>query len=185
MSKEILEKVKEMVRGECDHLGVPHQWDHHILVVLDYAKKLVKKHPKADREVIELAVYLHDLTRIREFGPKKEHNITGAAEAEKILSRLDYPNDKTVMVRNAVMEHSPGGKPKAIESKILHVADALSHFKAIPYFMWLRGKKHDSARDAMDWVRDKIRDAEKKMPVLPESKKLVKKEYRAFKVLFE
>jgi len=185
MSKEIVKHVRELVRTTCDEVAkeLPNQWEGHFLIVLDFAKELAEKYPKADREIIELAVYLHDFSRL--YGGEEEHHLKSAAEAEKILSNLGYPNDRVVHVCDCIANHRTGGNPKTIEAKILSVADALSHFRAIPYFMWLRGRKKEEFRYSMEWIFEKIGKDWKHRMMLPGAKDLVKKEYEAFKTLFK
>ncbi len=184
MSKEIVEKVKGIVRAACEEVTkeLPCQWDQHFLVVLDFARKLAKKYPKADWEIIELAVYLHDFTRL--YSGVDEHHLKSATEAEKMLSELGYPNDRTVRVCDCIANHRTGGSPRTIEAKILSVADALSHFRAIPYLMWLRGRRREEFPLSMEWIWKKIGGDWEKRMTLPEAKALVKKEYEAFRTLF-
>ena len=106
-------------------------------------------------------------------------------QAEKILSDLGYPNDRIVHICDCISNHRTGGNPKTIEAKILSVADALSHFRAIPYFMWLRGRKKEEFQQSMEWIWKKIGGDWESRMLLPKAKELVKKEYEAFKILFK
>ncbi len=182
----ITEKAKEILKEELKENGVEEQFDWHFKIVYDYAMKLMEKHG-GDKEIIELAVWLHDITRIKGRSEKEwnEHNITGAQEAGRILKELGCPEDKIKQVQHCIEEHNTGGKPKTVEAKIISVADALSHFDMVPYFMWLRGNRGIGLDNSLEWVSRKLKkDWEGRFGSLPGSADLVKEKYEAFKILW-
>ena len=61
--------------------------DLHFKLVKKYADKLCLIYKEADDEVVELAVWLHDITRID--GLKEDHNITGAEKAGNLLKEMN------------------------------------------------------------------------------------------------
>ena len=182
----IAEKAKEMLREELKKHGIEEQMEWHFKLVHDYAMKLMENYG-GDKEIIELAVWLHDITRIRGGNEEewKDHNITGAEEAGRILKELGYPEERIKEVQHCIREHNTGRKPESIEAKIISVADALSHFDMVPYFMWLRGSRKISLDNSLEWVSRKLRkNWEGRFGTLPGSSDLVKDKYEAFKLLW-
>lgn len=84
MNKKI-NAIKKLIKNECFSLGFIDEWfyETHLLAVEKFAKELLKRLPKANKEIVLLGVWLHDIQRIR--GLKGEHSKVGAAEAGKIL----------------------------------------------------------------------------------------------------
>lgn len=183
----ITEKVKAMLEEELKKSGTEHQMENHLLKVHKYAMKLMEKHG-GDKEIIELAVWLHDITRLKDNPELKlleDHHITGAEEAGRILKELGYPEDRIKQVQHCIMEHRTGRNPETIEAKILSVADAMSHFDVPHYFMWIRGKKGKTFEEAKAWASRKINSNwENRLPMLEGARDLVRDKYEAFKALW-
>ncbi|MFZ5365465.1 MAG: HD domain-containing protein [Patescibacteria group bacterium] len=90
--------------------------------------------PKADKEIVMLGVWLHDLQYIH--GIKGDHGKVGAAEAVKVMKRYNYPAKTIEQVKEIILSHScdTGPMPKTLEGKILASADAMSHYINDFYF---------------------------------------------------
>ncbi len=123
MSK--IEKVREIVKSECDEW----LWKHHICHVVKYSKVLAEK-LGADIEIAELGALLHDIGIVK-YG-KEDHEITGVAEAERILKSVGYPQNVIDEVKHCVESHrgSKDIKPRTITAKIVANADAMAHFES-------------------------------------------------------
>ncbi len=161
----------------------PEDWNYHIKRVLFYARRL-RQHYRADWNIIELAVYLHDITRSKE--DAENHHLTGARAAENILRRYRYPKEIIRDVKNCILSHrsQTGLKPTTIEQKILANADAMAHFDIVPLFFHWRAHKN-TLEETRTWLVAKLRrDWEKKL-TLPLAKKLVAEKYRAAKLLLK
>jgi len=175
----MLEKIREYIRNEAEE----DDWKYHIVPVVNYAKKLAEK-MKVDQEIVELAALLHDIGRLK-FGDK-DHEITGAPEAEKILKAHHYPQAVIDEVRHCVESHR-GSKtvpPNTIPAKIIANADAMAHFDVLPLFFYWRSKKGDF-EEALKWVEAKIeRDWTKKI-TLPVAKEMMKAKYAAIKLILD
>lgn len=176
----MIDKVREIVKQESDEWN----WNYHIVIVVDYAKLLAKK-LDADEELVELGALLHDIGRVK-FGGK-DHDVTGIPEAERILKKLNYPEDVIEEVKHCVESHR-GSKdimPKTVTAKIIANADAMSHFDIIPALFEIILKKKGDFEEAFQFLYDKIgRDWNKKLTI-PEAKEMVKDKYNAFKLLFD
>ena len=68
-------------------------WTHHILLVVQNAKQLAPRF-NADPEIVEFAALLHDYASIKDKALYADHHIHGPIEAEKLLKRLGYPEEK-------------------------------------------------------------------------------------------
>lgn len=179
MSKEIIEKIKEIVRKEADDWD----WNYHIQIVVKYAKIMAKR-MNADEEVVEIAAWLHDLTRLN--GGDETHHLTGPVEAEKILKGFGYPQDKIDKVKHCIHAHrgSQSIKRETIEAECVASADAMCHFDTIVPLMYLNMVKlKRDIEETRTWMKAKIERSWKKL--IPEAKEIMKKKYDAVKLILE
>jgi HD domain len=118
--------------------------DVHIPLAYDYAQRLLEHHPVADREVVLLAVLLHDIgwavvdqeAIYREgFGPgmmesavRVAHEKEGARLAREILTELGY--EAVLIDRVAAIIDGHDTRPDALspEDELVKDADALWRF---------------------------------------------------------
>jgi len=182
MIKEIKQIVRKAYHNKKNPFP-PETFESHIIPTVKYAKTLAKK-LNADVEICEISAWLHDIGLAK--GDLKTHNITGAKEAEKILKKLNYSNEKIEEVKHCILAHITKGlkKGKTLEAKILASADAMSHFDGIAEIYWVafRVKKLDK-NEGKKWVKKKLEDDWKKL--LPEAKEIVKEKYNAMKLLLD
>lgn len=177
----MIEKIKEIVKKACEN--DEWSWDHHILSVVKYAKILAERF-KADKEIVEIAAWLHDITRMR--GKPQDHNITGAAEAEKILKELNYPQERIDKVKHCIIAHrgSESIKRETVEAECVASADAMAHFDNIPALLYVAFvKKEMNPTEGMKWIREKIERSWNK--IMPEAKDMVLPKYEAAKLILE
>lgn len=173
MKKEIKNMILELCK---DKEG---DWKTHIESVVENSIKLAQK-LDADKEVVEIAAWLHDIRKLK--GKKEYHHINGAKDAERILKDLGYPNNKIKQVYYCILRHSSDKNypPKTKEEKIVASADALCHFDN---FLQL-SKRHlekDSLDEAKKNILKKYSNCWNKM--MPEAKEMVKKKYKAIKLI--
>jgi HD domain len=118
--------------------------DVHIPMAYDYAQRLLEQHPAADREVVLLAILLHDIgwavvdqeAIYREgFGPdmmqsdvRIAHEREGARLAREILVELSYPGDVIDRVVEIVDGHDTRQHALSPEDELVKDADALWRF---------------------------------------------------------
>lgn len=182
ISMDRIEEVKKFVKKECEKNDQSLQYNYHFLIVHKYAMALAKRY-NCNTEVLELGVWLHDITRISELA--EDHNITGAKKAEEILKELGCEQDLIDQVKHCIITHRAKHleEPKSIEAKILTTADAMSHFDIIPLLIYY-GLKRMGFKETIRWLAEKIeRDWSKKM-ILPDAKEMVEGKYMAFRELF-
>jgi len=184
MSRKI-DQIKSLVKNECLNLGFIDDWFYsvHLLGVEKFAKELLKKLPKADKEIVLLGVWLHDLQRIR--GKKGDHAKIGAKEAEKVMRQFQYPEETIKYVKEMILAHRCNTRllPKTIEGKILASADAMSHFGNDFYLLIATTGKRDVA-GFKKWALEKLdRDYNKKI-FFVFAKKMIEKRHKVLKEVF-
>ena len=180
--KKIRDKVKNFVEKECRkkiNIYTYDTWNHHIVPVVNFSKTLANK-LKADKEIVELSALLHDIGAIK--GDPENHHISGAKEAEKILKKFNYPEEKIKQIQYCIYTHR-GSKPQkkeTVEAKCVAAADAMAHFDDLPSIFSLAFSKHKmSIDDGSTWIKEKIERDWKKM--IPEAKELMRDKYKAIK----
>ena len=160
-------------------------WENHIKYVVKNAKKLAIQY-NANIEIVELGALLHDIAVPSEYGDPREHHIYGEKIAEELLSKLNYPKEKTELVKKCVLNHrsSTNVKKETIEEQCVADADVMAHFECIPdLFSLVYHDKNMSIKDGAEYVKKKLeRDFEK---LSPQSKELLKDKYDSImKILF-
>jgi len=174
---KILREVEGVVKQTCK---TEDRWRYHIYPVVEYGKMLARK-LGADIEIVELACWLHDLTRIK--GDVKNHHKTSATEAVEILKKLKYNPKKINMVARCIYAHrgSCNIKKTNIEEEIVACADAMSHFEfRIILFYSAFGRKQMSLEEGTKWINDKVDRSWKKLTI-PFAREIVKNKYIAIK----
>lgn len=180
-----INKIKNLIKKECFRLGFVENWFYntHLLGVEKFAEELLRKLPKANKEIVMLGVWLHDLQRIRIL--KGEHAKIGAIEAEKIMRQFKYSEKIIKHVRKIILAHSCNAKlmPKTIEGKILASADAMSHCINDFYLIIAITGQRDII-DFKKWALEKLdRDYNKKI-FFDFAKKMIEKRYKILKEVF-
>lgn len=189
MQEDIAELVKEESRKKYKKVELPWFWEKHILIVVKITEKLLKYYPGADRKVCLISAYLHDIGRTSY--RKEDHAISGKAIIQEILSKYNYPKDKTNKVLNACLSHSCNDlMPNTLEEKLIASADAISHLIGDFYFrlmiFWMKDKEFDEVFGKIkEKIKEKIdRDFNKKI-FFPKGKEMVRKKYEAWVELLE
>lgn len=181
--RETLSAVKRIVKAandSKDNKYGPSVWRYHLEVVADYALKLAKI-LKADKEVVELAAYLHDYAALLKGDNDKQHHVLGAKEAERILSSLGFSAYKTQLVVECILCHrgSVPLKRKTLEAKIIASADAMSHFRYMPDMFNLAYNRHGLGTDeGAAWLRAKLERSWAK--IMPVGRDMIKKDKQLF-----
>jgi uncharacterized protein len=188
MKKSQIIEIGEMVRTACqrpENFFGPEIWDHHIVDVVDYARRLARE-LHADEEVVELAALLHDYASVKDHSLYPEHHLHGARMAGEILSGYGYPAEKIVSVKRCIESHRASilSDRNTAEQKILASADAMSHFNNIPSLMLLAQNRHQLDRNAgIAWVKAKLEASLRKM--IPEGRKHIRHKIEALQSLGE
>lgn len=151
-----IQQIKKQIKNECLHSKHIEDWfyDIHLLSVEQQAKWLLAKLPKANKEVVMLGVWLHDLQHIR--GIKGQHEEVGAKEAVKVMEQYDYDAQIIKQVKKIILSHSCfNRKPTTLEAKILSTADAMAHYHKDFYLQIAVTGKRNLA-DYKSWILEKL-----------------------------
>jgi hypothetical protein len=184
MSLKTVKQIQEKIKDECFNLGYTEPWFYkeHLLAVEKHTKFLLKKLPRADKEVALLGVWLHDTQRVR--GIKGDHQQAGAAQAKKIMREYGYPAKMIKAVQDIILTHSCGERmPTSLEGKILATADAMAHY-GNDFYLRIATTGQRSATDFKLWALEKLhRDYYKKI-FFPFAKKEVRGQHLALMKVF-
>lgn len=184
-SKNRIAAIKKLIEKECRALGFAPEWfyDVHLLGVEKFAKKLLKQLPKADKEIVMLGVWLHDLQRIR--GIKGDHAKVGAREAVKVMREFNYERNKISRVKDIILSHTCNTSltPKTLEGKILSSADAMAHY-INDFYLAIAVTGQRNLKEYKDWVMEKLNRNYNKKIYFSFAKKMIKKRHDIFKTIF-
>lgn len=151
---DIVGEIKDFVENECKKPTSKYGYEvffHHFVPVVGYAEKLADE-LGGDKEIIQIAVWLHDIGSII-YG-RENHHLTGVAIAEEKLKEFEYPPGKTELVSKCILNHrgSQHSKQESIEEQIVAEADVMSNFDNIAgifkaAFVY-EGKNQSEAKDS-------------------------------------
>ena len=157
----------------------------HIKEVVKNAVFLAEKFG-ADKEIVEVAAWLHDVASITDYSLYKDHHIHGANMAEEILNKFNYPEEKIEKVKNCILNHrgSVLREKTSIEEICVSDADAISHFYSIPSLFHLAYvEKGYSIDEGKEFVKNKLQRSYNKMS--DTSKKLYQDKYEKVMEVFK
>lgn len=181
----IIEKARQFVEAEFKKPTSKYGYDpfvFHVQKVVKIAGKLADN-LGGDREIVELAAWLHDIGSITH--GRKDHHLTGANIAGRKLAEFGYPKEKIVLVKECILSHrgSQKIKPKTLEAQILIEADTLSAFDDIAgLFQCAYAYEKLSRSDAKKSIRNKLNNKWKQLK-FKKSKSIVKPKFEAAMLL--
>jgi HD superfamily phosphodiesterase len=167
---------------KCD----PWFWDEHVAIVERIALKILETQSQANKEIVLLSVWFHDLGRA--YGHDKDHDSWGAEFSKKYLIEKGFGKEVADGVYNACLVHRVTDlKPESVEAKILATADAMSHFEEGFYlrifYAW--SKRMSNYQEMKDKLIKKIeRDYHQKI-FFNEARETIKPMYEAWKIALD
>lgn len=182
---DIVQKIRDFVESECKKPTSKYGYEpfsFHFIPMVKYAEKLAVE-LKADKEVVILAAWLHDIGSIVD--GREEHHIAGAKIAEKKLKELKYPKEKIKLIKKCILNHRGSGQnsKESLEEKIIAEADAISTFDSIVGLfkaaLVYEGKTQDEARKS---VRQKLENKWNQLH-LEKSRRLIRPKFEAAMLL--
>ena len=184
---DLVNELRQKVTKEAKKSKYIGSWflPHHLLEVERFANLLCDKHPEADRDIVGLGVWFHDIGRLR--GHDDGHDIYGAEEAQKALSQEGFPAGKIKKVYEVCRSHRcKDVQPDSLEARILATADAMSHFTHSFYFRLFQFYKNEKSFDEIrEIVRKKLeRDFNDKI-AFDEGRDEVREKYEAMKLVLQ
>ena len=150
---------------------------YHIEAVVKNGEILAQKY-NADKEIVMIAAWLHDIASITNYELYEEHHIHGAEMAYEILSKLSYEESKILTVQNCIRNHRGSvhiGK-STVEEVCVADADAISHFDSVPSLLYLAYvERQMSIEEGIQFVKGKLERSFCKLS--KESKEFYKDKY--------
>lgn len=136
---------------------------YHIVAVVKNGELLAERYG-ADKEVVTIASWLHDIASITDYSMYENHHIYGAEIAKQILAKFDYEPEKIELVQECIRNHrgSVNLKRQSLEEKC--VADAISHFDSIPSLLYLAYvERKMNIQGGIDFVKSKLERSYEKL----------------------
>jgi len=150
----------------------------HVSEAEKWAKKILSLYPQADKTIVLVSVWLHDIDQEVEKNGG-DHAVASEKEARSFLSSLGVDSSIIERVAHCVRSHrNRDVKPKTLEAKILAAADSASHFTDIVYVVHL-------ADGIKTYVEGKIERDFRDVSIFPELSKEIEPLYRAWKELIK
>ncbi|MCK5211940.1 HD domain-containing protein [Candidatus Parcubacteria bacterium] len=141
---EKIKKIKQFAEECLSHdTCSAHNMDH-VMRVYNLAMKIAEKE-KVDKEIIQVAVLLHDIGGPRERNDhtgKVDHAVESAKMAEPFLQQLGFSEKRIRHILDCIITHRYRSKnrPVSVEAKIVFDADKLETVGAIGVargFVWV------------------------------------------------
>ena len=160
MREDILEKLQKEVYSRCqketNKFGIGCYY--HIAAVVKNAEILAEKYG-ADREIVMIAAWLHDIASITDYSLYELHHIHGAELAYGILKEYNYEDKKIALVQECIKNHrgSINLKKNSPEELCVADADAISHFDSVPSLLYLAYvTKGMGIEEGKEFVKEKL-----------------------------
>ena len=180
MRVDLLDYLRGEIQRRCEQptnrfgMGV---YDHIEAVVKNGA--VLADRYGADREVVMIAAWLHDIASITNYSMYPEHHIYGAEMARDILAQWNYDKDKTELVCRCIRNHrgSVSLERESVEERCVADADAVSHFDSLPSLLYLAfGERHMGFEEGKNFVCKKLERSFQKLS--EPSKEFYQNKYR-------
>ena len=189
----IVEEIKTRIRQLAEQNNFDWFYKLHQVEIVRAAEDLLVYYPNANRDVIILACWLHDIMHYTAKTPeeimqvKTNHHIDGAVKARQILPEFMLPDDMIEQVAKCIERHRNRDDHTAetIEEKIVAAADSLSHFKSIFYFTYFKVHPYDSLEQMVEADLQKLERDWRDLEILPEAAKLAETRYQVIKGMLE
>jgi len=148
----------------------------HIVELEKLAEKIVKKFPELDKEILLLAIYLHDIGYYP-LNLDEDHAITSERIAQKFLESEKYLKEKKVNVLQAIRSHRcKDVLPETLEAKAFAFMDSASH---LTDKMYVEMVKQGKGKKALEKLERDYRD----LAIFPEIKQEMELLYLSWKSL--
>lgn len=172
LQKEIYERCQK----ETNKFGMGCYY--HIASVVKNAEILADKYG-ADKEVVMIAGWLHDVASITDYRLYEPHHVHGAQMAYDILKGYGYDARKIPLVQECIKKHrgSVNLEKNSLEELCVADADAISHFDSIPDLLYLAYvQKGMGIEEGKEFVKEKLKRSFQKLS--PESQKYYRSKFQ-------
>lgn len=176
----IQKMIYDYVKDACekpDNFLSKYFFDEHLSVVAKYSEKLSDL-LKADKEILVLSSYLHDISAVFDIKTLATHNKNSAEIAKDILLQNNYPKEKVEKVFQCIFRHTSPIKLEdgTVEEVCLSNADAISQIINPSFWLYFAFKiRNLNYEDGKNWYLSRINDNWNKL--VEPAKNLIKNEY--------
>jgi len=163
------------------------QWffDLHQLEVVKCAELLLDKYPHADREIVLIAAWLHDVVQYLACGEgerdkvKMNHHLDGAVKAKEFLGKYQLGEEEIERIQKCIQRHrnKKGHEAVSIEEKIVASADAMSHFYSVFFLTFFKFHPSTDLDEMVEINKEKIERDWRDVNILPEAGDIVRSRY--------
>jgi uncharacterized protein len=157
----IASRVRAYVHEQCqreNNLLSPAFFDQHILPVAEYGEQLARQ-LGADREIVGIAAYLHDISAVQDIHTIPDHPRLGAEIAAGLLAQWSCPPSQIVRVRQCISTHSAPLQigEASLEDVCLSNADAMALITKLPYWFYFAFVVRKLGfLEGKEWLRQKV-----------------------------
>lgn len=154
--KNLQKEVYERCSKETNKFGT--EYYYHIVSVVKNAE-ILAEHYGANKEVVMIAAWLHDIASVTDESLYENHHIHGAEMAYHILSEQGYDKNKILQVQECIRHHRGNivSEKRSIEEVCVADADAVSHFENIPALLYLAYvKKGMGLEEGKEFVKEEL-----------------------------
>ena len=150
MRNDIIKYLSDEVKRRCEmpdnFFGIGGFY--HIEAVVKNSELLADKY-NADKEVVMIAAWLHDIASVTDYSLYEQHHLYGAEMANEILQQLEYDMNKIHLVEQCIKNHrgSISNNRTTAEELCVADADAISHFDNVPSLLYLAYVKRNMGID--------------------------------------
>lgn len=160
MREDILEGLQREVYSRClketNKFGMGCYY--HIAAVVRNAEILADR-LGADKEIVMVAAWLHDIASVTDYSLYEQHHIHGAEMAYDILRTYHYNDERIALVQDCIKKHrgSMGMERGSVEELCVADADAISHFDNVPSLLYLAYVRNGMGiEEGREFVRNKL-----------------------------
>jgi len=177
--KQRIDSLENRIKKLCENNRFKHyKWyyKYHLQIVSHICDKLVDKYPNANKDVVRVLVWLHDLGKIISADDPDKATLT---EGKKLLESLGFDKAFVIQVIEFcdLIDSSPNFERAPLEIQIVSSADGASHFIGPFYGLyWYENPDIAIEKIMLSNIAKAEKDLKKKI-VLPEIKKWVKSRF--------
>ena len=166
--RDLQREIYDRCQKESNQFGIGCY--HHIVAVVKNAEILAGKYG-ADKEVVMIAAWLHDIASITDYSSYELHHVHGAKMTFDILKKYDYDSQKIYLVQECIRNHRG-----TLEELCVADADAISHFDSVPNLLYLAYvQKGMRIEEGEEFVKAKLARSFQKLSM--ESKKFYQNKF--------